>query len=82
MGTDKTVVYITTHLMMCMEDKMSKTTAIGWQDVLSVAESLNKTLTEREVDLVLEQYDGEEEQDPTGHWTLIVEQCIYNLSTQ
>jgi len=55
-----------------------KTEAIDVEDVQRVAKDVFKReLTDEEVELVLEHYDGEEEADPTGTWDLIVEHCIY-----
>lgn len=46
------------------------------EDVISVAESLNLTLTEEQISKVLHMYSHEEECDPNANWTLIVEHCI------
>lgn len=46
------------------------------EDVLSVAKSINVTLTEEQINQVLEYYPSECEADPTGEWYLIVEHII------
>lgn len=52
---------------------------IGRTDVLVVAKSINKQLTEEQVNKVILMYPHEEECDPTGTWNLIVEHCIYSI---
>lgn len=52
---------------------------IGRTDVLVVANSINKQLTEEQVNKVILMYPHEEECDPTGTWNLIVEDCIYSI---
>lgn len=47
------------------------------EDVIRVAESIGKTLTEEQIDQVLEEYPSWEEQDPTATWNLIVEDLVY-----
>ncbi len=49
------------------------------QDVLNVAEDLFITLTEDQVNQVLNMYSHEEECDPTSSWVEIVENCIYQI---
>ena len=52
---------------------------IGRTDVLVVANSINKQLTEEQVNKVILMYPHEEECDPTETWNLIVENCIYQV---
>jgi len=52
---------------------------IGRTDVLVVANSINKKLTEDQVNKILLMYPHEEECDPTGTLNLIVEHCIYSV---
>lgn len=52
---------------------------ISREDVLIVGHSINKKLTEEQVNKVLHMYPHEEECDPTGTWNLIVEHCIHQV---
>jgi hypothetical protein len=52
---------------------------ISREDVLIVGHSINKRLTEEQVNKVLHMYPHEEECDPTGTWNLIVEHCIHQV---
>lgn len=47
------------------------------EDVLSVARSIDKTLTDKQIDLILEEYPSWAKQDPTATWDLIIEDLIY-----
>jgi len=58
---------------------MSITKEITSTDVLKVAKTLGKELSDSKVTQVLEMYDGEADNDPTATWDLIVENCLYNL---
>lgn len=49
------------------------------EDVMRVADDLNISLTEQQVNKVLHIYAHEEECDPSATWELIVENCIYNV---
>lgn len=49
------------------------------EDVMRVADDLNISLTEQQVNKVLHIYAYEEECDPSATWELIVENCIYNV---
>jgi uncharacterized protein YpuA (DUF1002 family) len=49
------------------------------EDIIQVANSLNVSLTETQVNKILHLYNEEEECDPTGTWDLIVEHCIYKI---
>ena len=48
-------------------------------DVLDVAKRLGVSLTVAQFTEVIKMYPFEEENDPTGTWDLIVENCIYNV---
>lgn len=52
---------------------------IDKEDVLNIAQSINKELTEEQVNKVLHLYQHEEECDTTSTWDLIVENCIYQV---
>ena len=52
---------------------------ISRTDVLVVANSIKKQLTEQQVNQILSMYNYEEEADPTATWNLIVENCIYQV---
>ena len=56
-----------------------KTTKISIEDIKSISNILKMTLTKVEIDKILSIYDGEEENDPTATWDLIVEHCIYSV---
>jgi fructose-1,6-bisphosphatase/inositol monophosphatase family enzyme len=49
-------------------------------DVRNVANRINLAITDDQVMEVLEMYEGESENDPTGRWDSIVENCIYNVT--
>ena len=55
------------------------TNEITSRDVLSVAISLDLQPTKEEIQQVLDMYDSEAKQDPTGHWIEITEHCLYSL---
>lgn len=55
------------------------TNEISREDVINVADRLGRTLSEEQIQEVLERYDDEAENDHTATWNLIVENCIYNL---
>lgn len=48
-------------------------------DVRNVANRINLDITDDQVMEVLEMYEGESENDPTGRWDSIVEHCIYSV---
>jgi ribosomal protein S16 len=49
---------------------------INKTDVENVAKSINKTLTNAQIEQVLELYPSEQENDPSGTWDLVIEHCI------
>ena len=50
-------------------------------DVVFVAASIKKTLTEKQIEDVIEMYPSEQENDPSATWNLVVEKCIYDVLT-
>ena len=50
-------------------------------DVIFVASSINKTLTEEQINEVINMYPVEQEMDPTATWNLVIENCIYHVLT-
>ena len=52
---------------------------ISATDVSHVAKSINKILTEEQINEVLELYPSEQRADPTGEWYLVVEHCIHSI---
>lgn len=52
---------------------------ISRTDVLIVAQHMRKTLTEDQIKEVIDIYNHEEECDPNGNWSEIVEHCIYQV---
>ena len=55
---------------------MKKTKQICREDVLSVAQTLGQELEEAQIDIVLENFDAEADNDPTATWDLVVENII------
>ena len=49
------------------------------EDVVSVATSINKTLTDKQIEDVLELYPSEQRNDPTATWNLVIEHCINQI---
>ena len=54
------------------------TSKITREDVINVCNSINKTLTEKEIIWVLENYEDYEKDDPETTWNLIVENMLYD----
>jgi hypothetical protein len=54
-----------------------KPAPITKEDVLRVAKSINKTVTDKQIERILEMYSAWEEIDTTATWDLIVEDVIY-----
>jgi hypothetical protein len=54
---------------------------ISREDVISVGNSINKQLTEKEINWVLENYISYENDEPESTWNLIVERMLYDLPT-
>ncbi len=49
------------------------------EDVMQVATSLKMNPTPTEVQEVISRYPGEQKQDPTGTWNLVVEHILYQV---
>jgi len=58
-----------------------ETNTIDEADVKQVADSLKLKVTATQIQEVIEMYPFEQEQDPTGNWSEVVEHCIYQTST-
>lgn len=58
-----------------------KTYQLIEEDVIDIANTIGKTLTEKEIEWVLLCYEDSQRQDPTATWNLIVEDLIYQLET-
>ena len=54
-----------------------KTAEITKQDIIDVATSIHKELTEEEIQDILENYWWNQKEDPTATWNLVVEDMIY-----
>lgn len=52
---------------------------ISKEDVLSVAKSLNFQPTEEQINEVIERFDEEAENDPTGNLVLWIENLLYDI---
>jgi hypothetical protein len=59
--------------------KKNKTNVICKEDVLMVGNHFNLSLSDEQIDEVLEDFDWSAKIDPTANWTEIVEQIFYNL---
>jgi hypothetical protein len=57
------------------------TNKITREDVISIGNSINKTLTEKEISWVLENYESYENDEPQSTWDLIVERMLYDMPT-
>lgn len=51
------------------------------EDVINVGNSINKELTEKEINWVLENYISYQNDEPQSTWNLIVERMLYDLPT-
>jgi hypothetical protein len=49
------------------------------EDVINVAIGINKTLTEEQINQVLEMYPTEQDRYPTDTWNLVIENSIYQI---
>lgn len=49
------------------------------EDVQGVADFLKRKLTQDQIQKVVELYPGEQEEDPSAVWYLVVEKIIYDL---
>lgn len=55
--------------------------SISREDVISIGNSINKQLTEKEISWVLENYISYQNDEPQSTWDLIVERMLYDLPT-
>ena len=55
---------------------------IDTEDVLDVAQRINRELTPEQVNKVIHLFQYEEECDTTSTWDLIVENCIYQVISE
>jgi hypothetical protein len=54
---------------------------IETEDVINVANIINKEVTEKEINWVLKNYISYENDEPQSTWDLIVERMLYDLPT-
>ena len=54
---------------------------IETEDVINVANIINKEVTEKEINWVLKNYISYENDEPQSTWGLIVERMLYDLPT-
>lgn len=47
------------------------------EDILKVAESIHKNVSEADIAFILSEYPSWQKEDPTGNWNLVVENLIY-----
>jgi hypothetical protein len=52
------------------------------EDVIHIAEDLHMKPTEEQIQSVINDFDSEAEQDPTGDWTLWIENLLFNLDVE
>jgi hypothetical protein len=52
------------------------------EDVLSVAKDLNMSPTEEQIQYVIDNFDAEADQDPTGSWELWIENLLYQQDVE
>ena len=55
------------------------TTTISKIDIINVANSINKKVSDTEINWILENYSSYENEDSESNWSLIVENMLYNL---
>ena len=55
------------------------TSTISKIDIINVANSINKKVTDTEINWILENYSSYENEDQESNWSLIVENMLYNL---
>jgi len=61
---------------------MLKSTGICAADVTVVAEQLGFNPTIDNIREVLDMYPNAQEFDPTANWSLVVEECLYQLGVE
>jgi Ca2+-binding EF-hand superfamily protein len=52
---------------------------ISKDDVIDISKTINVTLTDEQIDKVLEMYPSEQDNDTSGTWDLVIENCIYQI---
>ena len=57
------------------------TNKITREDVINIGNTINKQLTEKEINWVLENYESYEKDEPQSTWDLIVERMLYDIPT-
>ena len=50
---------------------------IAKEDVIAVAESINKKLSQQEIEFVLDEYQSWQDNQPTSMWNEVIEDIIY-----
>lgn len=70
------LLYILGELENGRYNTPEKDSGLTKEDVIEVASSIGVTLTDDQIDEVLEMYPSEQRNDPTGTWELIIEHCI------
>ena len=55
------------------------TNKITKEDVINVGNTINKTLTDEDIDWVLKNYESYENEEPHSTWNLIVERMLYDI---
>jgi len=60
-------------------DGLLNSNTITKEDVYTIANKLKLTITDDQIRMVLELYEGEAEQDPSANWSQVVENLIYSL---
>ena len=58
---------------------MSLTYSISKEDILSVAESINAELSEKQIDYICSSFKNATEDDPTANWSEVVCNLIYEV---
>lgn len=53
---------------------------IDRQDIIGIADSIGKQLTETQIDEALSLYPSEADQDPDAEWYLVVEKIVYDIT--
>jgi len=56
-----------------MQNEISK------QDIINVATSINKSVSESQINWILENYNSHQKENPQTNWSLIVENMLYQL---
>lgn len=73
--------YINKAVIGEISPEVNEVSPIGKVDVESVAKSLKFELTDAEIAEVIHYYPEAQKNDPSGNWTQVVEQIIYELKS-